>query len=201
MILIPWLFERRAKSSRDEGSPNEPRERPRVSRPHVHRPRRQPYLDEFPEYNPNHNDEIEWRDTIESKFRILPDYPPDWERRRALVFLRDQGRCQGKDHRGGSCGRLLCEPEQIWNFRYTVKLLVDAHVDHINSLSSGGSHALQNLQLLCARCHALKHPGNAKLDTMVLPRLIPRGRGRRKYIQKYFFTRKAPTPKDNDVPF
>lgn len=156
---------------------------------------------EFPAYNPNRNDESEWTQRVEPKFRKHPNYPPDWERRRALVFLRDGGKCQNNEHRGGKCGRLLCEPAQIWNFAYSEKLLVEAHVDHIKPISSGGDHHLPNLQLLCPRCHSLKHPDNFKLGAMALPKLVPRGRGRKEYLRKHFYTRKAPKPPDNDVPF
>lgn len=203
IFIVPWLFEKFAKPAGEQKARISGETFPQTKRRFRQRSivHRQEAEDEFPDYDPDYNDELEWRSLVEAKFRKHAGYPPDWERRRVLVFLRAGGRCQSKDHRGGTCGRLLCEPNQIWNFAYSEKLLVDTHVDHIKSVSSGGDHDLENLQLLCARCHALKHPGNSKLGEMVLPRLVPRGRGRSKYLRKYFFTRKAPKPPDEDVPF
>ena len=199
MFIVPWLFERFAKPTTDEQNARETRQDVQQPKRRKRRVRRWELENEFPDYNPNHNDELEWRNSVEVKFRKYKGYPPDWERRRALVFLRDGGKCQDKEHRGGTCGRLLCEANQIWNFKYSAKLLVEAHVDHIIQISAGGDHGLENLQLLCPRCHALKH-GDWELAAMGGLR-IPKGRGRSKYLQKYFFTRKAPKPPDGGVPF
>ncbi|MFO1512687.1 MAG: HNH endonuclease [Verrucomicrobiota bacterium] len=201
MFIVPWLFEKFAKPTTGEQRPREAGQEVPPTKRRKRRLRRPEFENEFPDYDPNHNDKMEWKNQVELKFRKHAGYPPDWERRRAMVFLRDGGKCQGKEHRGGTCGRLLCEPDQIWNFKYDVRLLVEADVDHIRPVSAGGNHDLENLQLLCVRCHDLKHPGNSKLAARVLPRLVPRGRGRSKYLRKYFFTRKAPRPTDKDVPF
>jgi 5-methylcytosine-specific restriction endonuclease McrA len=205
LMVFAWLVEKFAKPTASEPSEQKDDSTSFPQKTRIRRKRsivrRQEQEDVFPDYDPSHNDESEWRSIVEKKFRKYPGRPPDWQRRRVLVFLRDGGRCQSKEHRGGTCGRLLCEPNQIWNFPYDVRLLVDADVDHIKPLSAGGDNDLANLQLLCARCHNLKHPGNSKLSARVLPRLVPRGRGRKKFLQKYFFTRKAPKPPDEDVPF
>jgi len=202
MALLRGDPSKRAAGDWEEEAPEQEPELPKTQSPQTPiNVRRLASANEFPAYDPARNDESEWTQHVEPKFRKHPNYPPDWERRRALMFLRDGGRCQSKQHRGGTCGRLLCEPVQIWNFTYTEKLLVEAHVDHIRSISSGGDHHLSNLQLLCARCHSLKHPDNFKLGAMALPKLVPRGRGRKEYLRKHFYTRKAPKPPDKDVPF
>jgi 5-methylcytosine-specific restriction endonuclease McrA len=203
MMIVPWFFEKFSKPAKTSEKPDDSA-RPEIS---IRRKRKQKRAknyeqpkEVFPDYDPNYDDEIEWRTKIEAKFRKYSGYPPDWERRRVLVYLRDNAKCQGDHHRGGTCGRLLCEPSQIWNFKYNVKLLVDAHVDHITSIYSGGGHSLENLQLLCPRCHAIKHPNNSKLDAMSLPKPLPRGIGRKKAFTE-FYTRKAPKPPDDSVPF
>jgi 5-methylcytosine-specific restriction endonuclease McrA len=204
MFIVPWLIEKFAKPNEtieekiDSTQPLLPKSKKRIRArvKNVKEPK-----EDFPDYDPNHDDEMEWRTKTEAQFRKFNGYPPDWERRRVLVFLHDNGKRQSSRHRGGTCGRILCEPNQIWNFKYDVKLLVDAHVDHIKPIYSGGDHSLENLQLLCAICHSHKHPNNSKLDAMTLPKLVPRGRGRKKYLQTKFYTRKAPKPPDDDVPF
>src|SRR5260221_3655709 len=155
-ILILWVVERSAKAQGYQAPDDDV-----VSRKGTRRfnSRRRFLRDEetFPDYDRTHDDELNWRTVVEPRFRTHLDYPPDWQRRRALVFIRDRGKCQGKEHRGGTCGRLLCEPNQIWHFAYDVRLLVDAHVDHIKRISFCGDHDLTNLQLFCARCHSIKH--------------------------------------------
>ncbi len=73
------------------------------------------------------------------------EYPPDWRARRRKVLRRDDYVCQG-------CG--LCST-RVDDVRFDV--------DHVVPKSDGGSHALDNLQTLCPRCHAEKHPGNESL--------------------------------------
>lgn len=204
IYFVPLVYGKLVKSKAVELKPNTPSKILLPEKRRIRRKRSSPKSvqqeDEFPDYDPTYNDEADWRSVVEPKFRKHPDYPPDWQRRRALVFIRDGGRCQSEQHRGGTCGWLRCEPSQIWNFAYNVRLLEDAHVDHIKLISFGGSHDLSNLQLLCARCHSLKHPGNTKLEAMVLPRIAPRGKERKKYLAN-FYKRKAPKPPDEDVPF
>ncbi|NNJ12973.1 HNH endonuclease [Chloroflexales bacterium ZM16-3] len=62
-----------------------------------------------------------------------------WAQRRQLVWKRDEGRCQGP-----YCGNQPPIP------------LDQAHIDHIQPLSKGGSNALPNLRTLCRRCHVLR---------------------------------------------
>jgi len=66
---------------------------------------------------------------------IFPAYPENWTSIRQIVLERDGHRCK----RCGSISRLL-------------------QVDHIISLSRGGTNRLDNLQTLCLKCHSLKHP-------------------------------------------
>lgn len=73
------------------------------------------------------------------------EYPPDWEDRKRIV--RNQN-----DHRCGNCGA-----------KYLPENNVVLDVDHKTPKSEGGSHSLDNLQLLCRHCHAKKHPNNEKL--------------------------------------
>jgi len=68
-------------------------------------------------------------------------YDAWWRRYRERVFpqllLRDGPGCN-------HCRRPLpLEKRQV-------------HVDHIVPLAKGGTHELQNLQVLCARCHSVK---------------------------------------------
>lgn len=66
---------------------------------------------------------------------IFPAYPENWDSLRQVVLERDGYRCR----KCGSNSRPL-------------------QVDHIVSLSHGGTNRLDNLQTLCLRCHSLKHP-------------------------------------------
>lgn len=74
------------------------------------------------------------------------EYPPDWQARRQQVLKRDEYTCQ-------QCGLRSTRVDDV---RFDV--------DHIVPKSEGGSHGLENLQTLCPRCHANKHPGNSKLE-------------------------------------
>jgi hypothetical protein len=67
-------------------------------------------------------------------FDILLDYPPDWEGRRELVRARD-----------GSC--VACGSGHS----------LQAH--HITPLSRGGTNRIENLKLLCEKCHRAEHGG------------------------------------------
>lgn len=77
-------------------------------------------------------------------------YPPDWELRRAFVFLRDRHKCQGR-----RCAAAL-----------SLGAGLDCH--HIKPISEFGPeekgiHALSNLVTLCPMCHASQHPQNSML--------------------------------------
>ncbi|MFD5697855.1 HNH endonuclease [Streptomyces lasiicapitis] len=58
--------------------------------------------------------------------------PGDWSSRRAKVLTRDRFTCQ-------KC-----------------RIRENLHVDHIIPVSRGGSWELDNLWVLCGKCHALK---------------------------------------------
>ena len=59
-----------------------------------------------------------------------------WKALRALALVRDMWQCQ-------VCSSVIATPRH-------------AHVDHIVPKSRGGSDSLENLQTLCASCHAKK---------------------------------------------
>ena len=113
LMGIAWLVEKFAKPTVSDPRKQQTNQKATQQKSRTRRKRTIVYQqeeNEFPDYDPTHNDEVEWRSLVEQKFRKRLGYPPDWERRRVLVFLRDRGRCQSKEHRGGTCGRLLCEP-------------------------------------------------------------------------------------------
>jgi 5-methylcytosine-specific restriction endonuclease McrA len=105
----------------------------------------------------------EWELVVEPKNRTREGYPPDWEIRRIEVYFREGGRCH-------SCrmptGFSLISEAQRWDHmdpqrpRRRRKWLGGAHVHHRRPVSAGGSHALDNLELLCESCHIGKHPHN-----------------------------------------
>lgn len=66
-------------------------------------------------------------------------YPPDWDRRRKLVYRRDNYQCQKCGRYGGPHGN------------------AELHCHHIRPKSKGGSHHPSNLQTLCWRCHNRVH--------------------------------------------
>jgi hypothetical protein len=62
-------------------------------------------------------------------------YPPDWDERRTQVAERDGKECKNcgnRDH---------------------------LHLHHIAPLSKGGNNRIENLKLLCEKCHSKKHGG------------------------------------------
>lgn len=72
----------------------------------------------------------------EQQHRERQPYPEDWESRRLAILDRDNHRC------------VRCH-----EFRDESML----HVHHKTPISEGGGHDLDNLELLCATCHAAKH--------------------------------------------
>ena len=102
----------------------------------------------------------EWESSLELLNRTLGGYPPDWQRRRALVFIRAGGRCQKC---GALTGRLHCKPRKLRRYPIGARLLHGAHVHHVVEISRGGRHDLENLKLLCANCHSSEHPENDSL--------------------------------------
>lgn len=69
-------------------------------------------------------------------FRTTKDWrnPPDWAKRRKIVYDRDGGRCR-------RCGVTIS--------------LDKCHIHHIVRRSQGGAHSLENLVTLCRDCHSL----------------------------------------------
>jgi hypothetical protein len=65
----------------------------------------------------------------------MPGLPRDWEWRKLLVHHRASGRCR--------CGQY-------------VPPTTDPH--HVIFRRDGGDHSLENLELLCWRCHKEQHP-------------------------------------------
>jgi hypothetical protein len=102
----------------------------------------------------------EWEGSLELLNRTFGGYPPDWQRRRALVFIRAGGRCQKC---GFLIGRLACKPGKLRRYPIGTKLLHGADVHHVVEISRGGRHDLENLKLLCAHCHSSEHPENEHL--------------------------------------
>jgi len=95
----------------------------------------------------------------EPKYRKHNTYPPDWQIRRAFVFYRENGLCEKCKKISGS---INVEKVNFWlnphvNNSYSV-FVRSSHVHHIKHISSGGDHALSNLQLLCEDCHDKEHP-------------------------------------------
>ena len=194
MFLVPWWFERSARSkTRTEQAPADKGPASRKRRRRIGWKRRWKYEQEtYPAYDPTKNDEFIWRTEIEPKYRKFSGRPPDWQRRRALVYVRDKGKCQKC---GRQCGHLACEPNQIWCFNFDEQLLYDADVHHAMHQARGGDHDLKNLLLHCVRCHSIEHPKSSALSG----RLAWQGLGGGNVKNSY--RRKAPKPRDNDVPF
>jgi hypothetical protein len=70
-----------------------------------------------------------YSDGFNPKYRNFKNYPPDWEGRRNACLERDGHQCR------------LCSSDK------------HLHVHHVQPISAGGSHSLQNLVTLCRRCH------------------------------------------------
>lgn len=65
---------------------------------------------------------------------LMLDYPPDWKNRVETV--------KSRDHNCVKCGATY-----------------GLHVHHMKRLSDGGSNKIENLQLLCYKCHNKEHGG------------------------------------------
>lgn len=101
---------------------------------------------------------LEWENETEPQNRRTRGYPPDWQTRRTSVFFRENGRCQSCGARAGRCPTTR---ESRW--RHPKPKVVGAHVHHRLPIRKGGTHALDNLELLCDSCHLAKHPQNTGL--------------------------------------
>lgn len=75
------------------------------------------------------------KEILYSIYDYFITYPPDWDTRRAAVFII----------KGRFCS--VCRSKS------------QLHVHHITPLSKGGSNQLSNLQVLCESCHSHKHGG------------------------------------------
>ena len=112
--------------------------------------------------------ERRYRAEIEPRHRShRPGYPPDWEIRRALVFLRDRGMCSECQ---SFCATTSHLEERLWArdpelLEPKDRFVSGGHVHHITPVSEGGDHSLGNLTLTCALCHAKEHEGNVGLRT------------------------------------
>jgi 5-methylcytosine-specific restriction protein A len=79
-----------------------------------------------------------WKKTQEDRKRDAQNYGPAYKRNRAVAWRRADGRCELLTD-GRRCGsRDRCQ------------------VDHIVNLAAGGTHHLDNLRVLCKRCHDKK---------------------------------------------
>ena len=63
-----------------------------------------------------------------------------WNAKRARIWQRDEGRCQGP----------YCQDKEVWSL-----LLNECHIDHIRSGKLAGNEDM-NLRVLCRRCHVLR---------------------------------------------
>jgi len=68
-------------------------------------------------------------------------YPNDWNRRRKVVYKRDNYTCQNCGRQGGPYGN------------------IELHAHHIVPKSKGGTHGISNLKTLCEGCHNAIHGG------------------------------------------
>jgi 5-methylcytosine-specific restriction endonuclease McrA len=105
-------------------------------------------------------EEQNWRSSVEPIYRVHETYPPDWERRRALVFIRDKGCCS---QCRAKIGKLLCDAEKVFGVSSVQRLVKGADIHHEKPISMGGTHELENLKLICLACHAMEHPKNENL--------------------------------------
>jgi len=85
----------------------------------------------------------EWLEKGEKLHRYDKGYPIDWDYRAREVYQRGGGRCS-------ICGMPLIFGK-------------GSHIHHIKPISLGGDHSLENLTLLCKKCHIKKHPRLEKL--------------------------------------
>jgi|HubBroStandDraft_5_1064220.scaffolds.fasta_scaffold133646_2 hypothetical protein len=192
MFVIPWLFKKFTKPPNEPEETGAVKDRLQRKRHSNSRYRRLGNENDFSEFDPNRNDESEWINQIEPKFRNASHLPPDWERRRILTYFKDKGKC-GKCRR--PCGHAACDPEQVWNFKPEAHLLYDADVHHRRCRFSGGDHSLENLVLYCLRCHSEEHPDNDGLWARRFQQALGGGN------VKNCYRRKAPKKNDIDVPF
>ena len=108
-----------------------------------------------------------------SRYEKSPHYPKDWRIRRQLVLLRQGFKCENC-YRNFHCrfqSSADIESDLISNefsiHRNKVGYICsDAHIHHIKNLRHGGTHELENLQLLCEYCHSMQ-PGHEPMKQEV----------------------------------
>ncbi len=90
------------------------------------------------------------KEILKSVYDYWPGYPPDWEERRDEL------------HRvaGFACQR--CHFKKYRDRPTDTKRTF--HVHHKISISKGGNHKVDNLRLLCKKCHQKVHPYNIDKD-------------------------------------
>lgn len=81
----------------------------------------------------------EWLAHEEPKHRHVKKYPEDWHMRSSVIKRKYKNTCQ-------DCGRTRFELRGE-----------SMHAHHIKPLGHGGSHAIENLTLLCEDCHQRRH--------------------------------------------
>jgi len=81
---------------------------------------------------------------LKSVYDYWPGYPPDWEERRDELHIAVGARCQ-------RCGFKKYRDRPADEKR-------TFHVHHKIHISKGGNHKIDNLKLLCRKCHQKAHP-------------------------------------------
>jgi 5-methylcytosine-specific restriction endonuclease McrA len=74
-----------------------------------------------------------------------PSYPPDWKKRSAEVRVRD-----------GMCKKCRFKI-RLSSVKKKGRRDREMHIHHIIPIAKGGNHKIENLILLCERCHKKKH--------------------------------------------
>lgn len=69
----------------------------------------------------------------------MQEYPSDWDKRRKIVYKRDNYTCQNCGRKGGPMGQ------------------AELHAHHVVPKSKGGTHRVENLQTVCKECHDAIH--------------------------------------------
>lgn len=127
-------------------------------------------------------------------FEKVKGYPKDWKIRRQAVLLRDNFSCKKC---GNDFGCFFVSSNDWYSefFDYSEKpirkvsagfICKGAHVHHVNRISNGGTHNLENLILLCEDCH-MTQDGHGALHRSVKVREYRRtyrGNNKLKFARK-----------------
>lgn len=87
---------------------------------------------------------------LKSVYDYWPGYPPDWEERRDELHEAVGAKCQ------------RCGFKKYRNRPTDEKRTF--HVHHKVAISKGGNHKIDNLKLLCRKCHQKEHPYDIDKD-------------------------------------